>query len=980
PPSAVAGASPDASTPTQPPTTHPPHPERHPAKKGKLLLLGGIAGAVALIIVLIIALGGRKGTPPQAKAPSSPSSPSPSSSSPPKPGTRHPEPSSPAVPRQEKNAALCLQYARQCVGKKSWSQAQGYLDQLKAKYGATKFAAANRAAIASVQAQVTAALEAKAPPPKKQPPPKTKVTLTAPVKPTPPPDDDERWTEWEALFDGKTLNGWKGQAGGWRVGPDGVLAWTKGCGHLWTEQQFAGFELALEFKLAKGANSGVFVRTANPRDPVKTGLEVQLVDSYGQPGLDTRNTCGAIYGLLAPSANPVRKPGQWNRLLVRCEGNTLRVTLNGSQVINADLRSGRKPMRPAGHIVLQDHGSPGWFRAIRLRRLKPTLPPPDDDERWTEWEDLFDGKTLSGWKVIAGGTYAQHGEVSVDDGAILLRKGSPATGVAHTRELPERDYEVEVEAMRVAGERDFCSILFRVGDSRCMWVTGGGDDGNLSGLWSVDGAPGDKNDTGRRLGIAQGRWLRLRLRVEVGRIRAWVDGEKAVDILTSHRTFALPQRAPNAPFALSAVKTTARIRSIRLRRLKPVPWKVYTKWPFDAAEAKRRQSETAKALGVPVEQEIDLGNGVKMTMVLIPAGEFLMGSPEKPSIDELVKTYGGKAEYYARERPQHRVRISKPFWLGKTEVTQAQCQAVMSTNPSKFQAPENPVEQVNWNDCQTFLTRLNEKIAKKGFRLPSEAEWEYACRAGTATQFHFGNANEALSDYAWWTGNSESRPHPVRSGKPNCWSLHDMTGNVWEWCQDGDGNYGEGAQIDPTGPTGAGKRVLRGGSWSADASRCRSAYRSFYTPDNRFNYIGFRVSRRVEFHELHQPEPRAQAAGTDPRLAEALKPMEAKVAAWDFAGAAAELEKLDAKEFGERLAVKKDEITRLAKLKAALIARVKTATPKLTKRALLLKGIGGNITTADEKGITAKLPNGKTESFAWRDLSARSVQELLRRS
>ncbi|MBL7223054.1 MAG: protein kinase, partial [Candidatus Brocadiae bacterium] len=175
PPSAVAAASPDATTPTQPPTTHAPHPERHPAKKGKLLLLGGLAGAVALIIVLILALGGRKGTPPQAKAPSSPSSPSPSSSTPPKPGTRHPKPSSPAVPRQEKNAALCLQYARQCVAKELWSQAQGYLDQLKAKYGATKFAADSRAAIAAVQAQVTAALEPKAPPPKKRPPPKTEA-------------------------------------------------------------------------------------------------------------------------------------------------------------------------------------------------------------------------------------------------------------------------------------------------------------------------------------------------------------------------------------------------------------------------------------------------------------------------------------------------------------------------------------------------------------------------------------------------------------------------------------------------------------------------------------------------------------------------------------------------------------------------------------------------------------------------------------
>jgi len=270
---------------------------------------------------------------------------------------------------------------------------------------------------------------------------------------------------------------------------------------------------------------------------------------------------------------------------------------------------------------------------------------------------------------------------------------------------------------------------------------------------------------------------------------------------------------------------------------------IYTKWPFDAAEAKRRQAETARALGVPVEQDIDLGNGIKITMVLIPAGEFMMGSPEKPTTEELAKLYGGAAQWYERERPQHRVRVTKPFWIGKTEVTQAQWQAVMGANPSTTKGALNPVEQVSWNDCQTFLTRLNEKVARKGFRLPTEAEWEYACRTGAATQYHFGNGKEQLSDYAWWDGGTSGKTHAVGLKKPNVWRLHDMHGNVDEWCLDGYGNYASGTQTDPTGLTGSAERVFRGGAVASEPRGCRSASRLEIIPSCRSLLIGFRISR-----------------------------------------------------------------------------------------------------------------------------------------
>jgi len=274
-------------------------------------------------------------------------------------------------------------------------------------------------------------------------------------------------------------------------------------------------------------------------------------------------------------------------------------------------------------------------------------------------------------------------------------------------------------------------------------------------------------------------------------------------------------------------------------------WEVHTKWPFDAAEAKRRQTETAKALGVPVEQDIDLGNGVKMTLVLIPAGEFMMGSPEKPTPEETARLYGGERAWYEDEGPEHRVRLTTPFWIGKYEVTQSQWKSVMRTDPSRCLGAGNPVEQVSWEDCQVFLNKLNQRRARGAFGLPTEAQWEYACRAGAAAQFHFGNAAGALSDYGWWTGNAEGRAHPVGCRKPNPWSLYDMTGNLWEWCNDWYGSYAEHRQVDPRGASDGSLRVKRGGCWHLASGSCRSADRDSGPPSRRTDQLGFRVVMAV---------------------------------------------------------------------------------------------------------------------------------------
>ncbi len=227
---------------------------------------------------------------------------------------------------------------------------------------------------------------------------------------------------------------------------------------------------------------------------------------------------------------------------------------------------------------------------------------------------------------------------------------------------------------------------------------------------------------------------------------------------------------------------------------------------------------------------LDLGKGVTMKLVLIPAGSFLMGSP-RSDLDR---------EEDRREEPQHKVTISKPFYMGLTEVTQEQYEAVIGKNPAEFRGAKNPVEQVSWDDGVAFCKALSKKGGKT-VRLPTEAEWEYACRAGTKTRFYFGDDDKQLGDYAWYFGNSGEKPHPVGQKKPNPWGLHDMHGNVWEWCADWEAAYSAEEQVDPQAPALGGPRVLRGGSWYSDPDECFAADRVRFNPIMRWNYIGFRV-------------------------------------------------------------------------------------------------------------------------------------------
>jgi len=218
-----------------------------------------------------------------------------------------------------------------------------------------------------------------------------------------------------------------------------------------------------------------------------------------------------------------------------------------------------------------------------------------------------------------------------------------------------------------------------------------------------------------------------------------------------------------------------------------------------------------------------------MTFAKILAGFFIMGSND------------GNSD----EKPVHEEHI-KSFYMMTTEVTQDQWFAIMGSNPSYFRGDNLPVENVSWNDCQEFIKKLNQKDYGKNYRLPSEAEWEYACRAGTTTKFYSGNSNLDLDGISWHSGNFDDKTHPVGQKRANAWNLYDMSGNVWEWCQDWCHDSYSGAPNDGSswGSPKSDSRVLRGGSWFHNPKGCRSSYRYGVDPDGRGNgHGGFRLAR-----------------------------------------------------------------------------------------------------------------------------------------
>ena len=222
-------------------------------------------------------------------------------------------------------------------------------------------------------------------------------------------------------------------------------------------------------------------------------------------------------------------------------------------------------------------------------------------------------------------------------------------------------------------------------------------------------------------------------------------------------------------------------------------------------------------------------NGVSFEMVEVRGGTFRMGATSEQGSDA-----------YDGEKPVHSVTLSG-YYIGKTEVTQALWKAVMGSNPSEFKGDDLPVESVSWYDCQEFIRELN-ALTGQNFRLPTEAEWEFACRGGNNSRGYKYSGSNYIDNVAWYDGNSEDKTHPVATKLPNELGIYDMSGNVWEWCSDWNGKYSSGAQTNPKGPYDGSYRVIRGGSWIFSVGYCRSSRRYNDIPMYRNYCFGLRLA------------------------------------------------------------------------------------------------------------------------------------------
>ena len=229
---------------------------------------------------------------------------------------------------------------------------------------------------------------------------------------------------------------------------------------------------------------------------------------------------------------------------------------------------------------------------------------------------------------------------------------------------------------------------------------------------------------------------------------------------------------------------------------------------------------------------IPVKDGICIEMVKVEGGTFMMGATSEMKNPN------------SNEKPVHQVTLTNDYYMGKYEVTQALWQAVMGSNPSEYKGDNFPVETVSWNDCQKFISKLN-SLTGRMFRLPTEAEWEYAARGGKESRGYQYSGSSNISDVAWYDENSGSKTHPVGTKQANELGIYDMTGNVWEWCSDWYSSYSSSSQTNPTGSDSGSARVSRGGGWNCNASYCRLSVRFYYTPDFRLDILGLRLALSV---------------------------------------------------------------------------------------------------------------------------------------
>ncbi|MCX6910577.1 MAG: SUMF1/EgtB/PvdO family nonheme iron enzyme, partial [Verrucomicrobia bacterium] len=456
-------------------------------------------------------------------------------------------------------------------------------------------------------------------------------------------------------------------------------------------------------------------------------------------------------------------------------------------------------------------------------------------------------------------------------------------------QAPE-EYDFRIVFSRQSGDRAIWQILMGGGRQFDWCLAGFG--GEVFGFESIAGKNPSFGKVRIKQGLENGRRYTSLVSVRKDGMKAFLDGRLIIERKTDYQDMGLPKELRLRDERLlgigaerySVVFYRVEVREVtgkgRFTRAAPVadsapsapqPTIPTASAPFDAAQARRHQEAWAKHLQVPVE----MTNSIGMKFVLIPPGEFDMGTAAaqvERELEEGRQPQFRVEQFYiervSAEAPQHRVKITRPFYLAVCEVTQGEYEQIIGNNPSAFSATgtgskkvagkdtrRHPVEIVAWPEAGAFAQRLSalpaETSVQRVYRLPTEAEWEHACRAGTTTRWSCGDDMAALGDYAWFKENSDGATHPVGAKKPNPWGLFDMHGSVWEWCSDRytTNYYVQSSLTDPQGPPlEDAYRVLRGAGWDRHALGCRSAYRGIGGAKPwpiRNNFIGFRLACEV---------------------------------------------------------------------------------------------------------------------------------------
>ncbi len=683
------------------------------------------------------------------------------------------------------------------------------------------------------------------------------------------PPDEPGWVQ---LFNGKDLTGWKvPSTNTWEVADGAIVGrYTGSLVPLVSDREFSeNFHLRCETKFKELSHGSVQIR---------------------------RGTDGTVYGFFTEGgsfhSNSLDKPvisGQWEKpppdtwfvFEIIAKGRDATFKINGeevAQVTGMTMRRGHLGIGPA-----QVKGGLVQFRKIEIKELPPEEP---------GWTQLFNGQDLAGWDKSEQGAGIQDSHLQYWKvvGGVLTGTAQEGQHYMKSRHGPASNFHLRAEA-RIQGKGFGGSLLFRANDTRLYAQMLSADS---AGSLSVQPPFGWLALKGHEL-VKPDAWFKLELIADGPKLTSKVNGQvvaEVTDHASARGSFHLGLNALDGPVVVE-------FKKIEIKELSPkptAPTPLLAIAPFDAAQARAHQQAWADYLGVPVEKEITLGRNqrgvdVKLTMILIPPGEFLMGSSEDEigRLREQAPASGLRVEDLDKinlEGPQRRVRITKPFYLSKHEITTAQFRSFAQAQPGEYltepeksgkgawivkigpserdpefnwkraakkvpQGPDSPVVNVTWNDANDCCAWLSQLDAGLTFALPTEAQWEYACRAGSATLWSTGDEASSLENHAVIKANWSKN---IGDRLPNAFGLCDMHGNVWEWCQDAFYDYRNAQNVDPICAVSGEWRIIRGGSsfdgsgytknWSEN-NGCRSAVRETRRPDNPLFVVGFRAAAAI---------------------------------------------------------------------------------------------------------------------------------------